>query len=170
MLFRCHSCGFWCHSGGFLQIPVPFLRILVESGGITGFRMESVGHQKVQFKTVINQITVDFGSSSLIPPPPPPCSHRLKWTRTACDRRHGCPSPLLRDVGPGIPLPQQRQQRPEARSQLLSPLPFPFLKGCGQLRHTRRRIRGGRKTPSPRGGLRNTSHDIRRGLYSTSIG
>ena len=32
----------------FLRIPVPFRRIPVDSGGITGFRTESVGHQKVQ--------------------------------------------------------------------------------------------------------------------------
>ena len=31
-------------------ILVPFRRIPVDSGGITGFRTESVGHQKVQLK------------------------------------------------------------------------------------------------------------------------
>jgi hypothetical protein len=35
----------------FLRIPVPFRRIPVDSGGITGFWMESVGHQKVQLES-----------------------------------------------------------------------------------------------------------------------
>src|SRR6266446_10586045 len=64
-----------------------------------------------EFEAAINHITVDFRSSSLIPSPQPSLPHRLKSSPIARNRPPRCPSPPLRDVGPGIPPSQPRQQR-----------------------------------------------------------
>ena len=57
-----HSCGFWSflwnlfYSCGFYSIPVDSHPIPVDSTGMTGFRRNDVGHQKVLSNTALKTI------------------------------------------------------------------------------------------------------------------
>ena len=78
---------------------------------------------RVEFKTTINHIMVNFGSLSLIPPPPlspslPPCHHNLP--ETTHNHSATSPSPLLRDVGSTINTPGCTKQTTAAPAPPLS--------------------------------------------------
>jgi len=85
-----------------------------------------------EFQTAINQITVDFGSSSLIPtttifalpthlrpphPSSPPTTHKQPGR---------CPSPPLRDVGPLANAPSKHRSWQPSRTR-----PSPFQRDVG---------------------------------------
>jgi len=86
---------------------------------------------RVEFKTAINRITVDFGSFSLILPPPPPRPHSANSTPTAPNHLVASPSPHVRDVGSKNKPPPPPSPRPT--TNLPPTMPLPSAEGCGQV-------------------------------------
>jgi len=96
---------------------------------LTSVHIERYLSWRAEFETKINQITVDFGSFSLVPLPPPPRSCHHNSRQTTRNNPDTSPSPLLRDVGSttntlGCAGRTATQPQPH--------LPHPFSKGCGR--------------------------------------